>query len=104
MEVVLTVCLCSRGCCCHHQHMEDFQCSKIAQPHNVFRCMQALKDKKLLAWEEQLKREGLLDWLQSQRSVSHALDHPELPACMHAEVKEYFAAQEAAMSKLESTL
>ncbi|CAL8469555.1 g9096 [Coccomyxa elongata] len=25
---------------------------------------QALKDKKLLAWEEQLKREGLLDWLQ----------------------------------------
>ncbi len=83
---------------CHHTYGKDI--STFAHSDDLFYCLQALKDKKLLAWEEQLKKEGLLDWLQGQCSISHALDFLELPACMHEEVKEYFAAQEAALLNL----
>ncbi len=51
-----------------------------------------MKDRKFFLWEEQLKREGLLEWLESQGSLAEALECSNLPASMHREVKEWFLA------------
>ncbi|EIE21484.1 hypothetical protein COCSUDRAFT_48132 [Coccomyxa subellipsoidea C-169] len=52
----------------------------------------AVKDRKFFLWEEQLKREGLLEWLESQGSLAEALECSNLPASMHREIKEWFLA------------
>ena len=59
--------------------------------------LQAVKDWKFLAWDEQLKKEGLLEWLRAQESLPKALACSELPASMHREVKDWFAAQESSL-------